>query len=189
MLQARGDCARTWAGRQGRPPTAPPEPHVCQSAALRTPFSKSEEGDPSPYPAVGSQCPTPLAPLPPPSAGDSPHRPAVPKPQTRLPGPPPSHRASWWPGVRVALAPPSLARTPQPPASLRCVERPTTQPAKLARVSALPRTPERSTSPCSPSGSPAALRAGITCRRPGRERRGLGEGDTECAPPPHFPPP
>lgn len=89
MLQARGDCARTWARRQGRP-RHPQSPHVCWSVALRTPFSKSEEGDPSPYPAGESQCPTPLVPLTSPSPGDSPRRPPVPRPQTRLPGPPSS---------------------------------------------------------------------------------------------------
>ena len=190
MLQARGDCARMWARRQGRP-RHPQSPHVCWSVALRTPFSKSEEGDPSPYPAGESQCPTPLVPLTSPSPGDSPRRPPVPRPQTRLPGPPSSQRATRWPwGLSRARA--SISGSHQQlPAPLRRVERPSTQPAKLARVCALPRTPAGSTSPCSPTGSPAALWAGITCRGPGRERRGLGEGSRSVplAPPSISPPP
>ena len=189
MLQARGDCARTWARRQGRP-RHPQSPHVCWSVALRTPFSKSEEGDPSPYPAGESQCPTPLVPLTSPSPGDSPRRPPVSRPQTRLPGPPSSQRATRWPWgpsrVRASISGSHLTVAGSSPPRGK-----TQQAARKVGARLRPAPNSRGVHlALQPLGFPCRSLGWHHLPRAGERAPGAGRGVAERAPrPPSIPPP
>lgn len=194
MLQVRGECAPPRTREDGLT-LQPQSSLLLWSLAPSTPFGKSENGDPFPYPL--GRLSAPRRRYQPPVL---PHRGTVPKTLTGLPirSSPFRERARGLggPGTAPAPAPSACSRRafgePQPPVPLHWMERrPTRQPAKFARVRALPGTPAgREPGPtrllCSP---PDALRAHITCCR--RAGAGTAEGwevrRVELAPP--FPNP
>lgn len=144
MLQVRDECAPPRTREDGLT-LQPQSSLLLWSLAPSTPFGKSENGDPFPYPLGRLSAPRrryqPLV---------LPHRGTVPKTLTGLPIRPSPFRERarglGGPGTAPAPAPSACSRRafgePQPPVPLHWMERrPTRQPAKFARVRALPGTP------------------------------------------------
>lgn len=166
-------------------PRAPRVPVGCTPYSFQQirgsgPLSISSRGESMPH--------TPRA-LPPPSPGDSPHPPAVPKPQPRLPGPPPSQRASRWPrGPSRARAP--ISGSHPTAAGFSPLRGKTRHAARKVGARLRPAPNSRGVHlALQPLGLPRRSPGWHHLPRAGERAPRAGRGGTECAPPPITSPP